>query len=763
VKTTTIWIIFLTLCGQGYALPETQAVSWSIGKDSSKVDGAVHGPVTFTWTFNKPVQHGTYADGTPFVVWTEGLELISASPEKKIEHLLNLGATNFNAVVDATCINPREGELPLDERMGYQSGVPDGQAVPWGGGAGVWDETSTAIQPGDCIVTGLGRRVDRGVYRRMLYTAFGVCNVVRNDMTGRYRPPIRMPREQRAALQTPLEVDAAKLPSFNVPSPKNWSGSPVTLNLSAAVSASDADDLLNGPMGNCGIYTHVWYETANGMLNHELSGTDDNGYQRNVSARIAKCLYTAFDSNVELMKRQRSLNKFIQAGLDYYYMHALGYAIGNGGGGHCNGVEAVIVLAGALTGESQMTDDIKYQRFSGAAVGNPGVIHDMLSGPPGAGDLSRSEALHTFSPAGWKSGGFSVRPIGSGAASLEECIPRIDMADPGMVLNCDGVPYDSIVAVDVHRSAITISSSHQWKMYSENVATERSRSWRFIIGGVMRLSGDGILRKIVDFRQTVDTEWEDSTWPVAQGKGGVLMVHPPLTAQELDARGASGTLTTGVCSRDEAENDGVVLWESWPVSTVAAARKHWFFSPIQDYLDIKVGDFFYWLPFYYIVDDPGAPGKKLYEESMTCNRLRRFIELQRDAGGELWNRFTGAKAYNIPKSQVVQALTRYYLLDDTLSTAFCKTYDPLDRMWTDPVPPPPPPPTLSHGGDGSWGHGSDVIRWTTEPGQGYRYSVWVSTNLNNGFQPLEMDLPDTVQSFTNLIHAPAVFYKVGVR
>lgn len=248
----------------------SETVSWTIGDAASKVDGVTHGPVTFTWTFDRPVQYGVYLDGTPWVIWEEGLKLIAVSPAKTKENLLNLGAVITNGITDATCINPASGELPLDERMGYESGVTPGKARPWGGGMNVWDETATPLTPGDCIVTGLGRRLDRGLksssdendgsFRRMLYTAIGVCNVVGSDMTGRYRPPIRMPRDLRAALVTPREVAVDSLPSFNIPQPKNWTGGAVSLSLVNAIGFGDADDLLNGPMGNCGIYTYVWYE-----------------------------------------------------------------------------------------------------------------------------------------------------------------------------------------------------------------------------------------------------------------------------------------------------------------------------------------------------------------------------------------------------------------------------------------------------------------------------------------------------------------------
>lgn len=69
----------------------------------------------------------------------------------------------------------------------------------------------------------------------------------------------------------------------------------------------------------------------------------------------------------------------------------------------------------------------------------------------------------------------------------------------------------------------------------------------------------------------------------------------------------------------------------------------------------------------------------------------------------------------------------------------------------------PPPSTVSLDARGS---GQDVIRWTTAAGSGYVYSVWYSTNLLDGFHPLQTNLDDTVQSITNSVAVPAIFYKV---
>lgn len=684
---------FLFAGGTSAAVPaRSDAVSWTIGDSSSVVDGGSStGTVTFTWRFDRPVEHGVYADGTPWVVWEEGLKLIGVSPEKTQADLLNLGSIVPNGIMDATCINPGAGLLPLDERMGAETGLAAGDAArPWGDGSGVWNGAPAALMPGDCIVTGKSRRDDRGVYRRMLFNAIGVCNVVSSNQTGRYRPPIRMPAELRAALTTPAEVKVASLPLFNLPQTLDWQNRPVAMNLSGAVSMHnslvpiDADRLLNGPIGNCGIYTHIWYETANGLLNHDLSGTMDSAYQRDVAQRIATCLYTAFDPNADSAKRQRSLNKFIQIGLDYFYMHSLGYPVGNGGGGHPDGIEGAITLAGALLGDASITDAMKYQRFKGEAVGQPGRVYDMLSGS--MGDFSRSEALHTVSAADWKSGAFLRRAVGSGASTLQECMIRTDLAHPGMVLNSTNVPYTSIQSVDSNITAIWVSTNYQWRVYSENIATEANRSRLFIPGGVLRLDGDRTIRKIFAFKPDLESDWTDLTWGIkgVQGRGGVLLVHPALTASEIQNLGSSGTLTTGVCTEQEAVNDEIVLWDAWPVLSHQKAGTSYFASPVHDYLDNKVGDFFHWLPYYGLLDDPGAPGKKLCEESMTFYQLKRFVQMQRNSGQYLWDVYTAKERYNLPDSPTIQALVRHYLLDGTLPSVFCRTYSSSDRMWNDP-------------------------------------------------------------------------------
>jgi len=676
-------LLWLTVCIGNVLAQRSETVSWTIGKPESSLDGgAAAGPVTFTWTFNRPVQHGVYLDGTPWVIWEEGLQLIAASPSaKKEDLLLEDGSTLPDAVADATCINLGEDRLPLDQRMGGK----EGDGSPWGSGAEVWDGNPVNLAAGDCIATGHSRRDARKAFRKMIFNAIGVCNVVSRDMTGHYRPPIRMPRELRAALVTPKEVNAGSLPAFEIAEPLDWRGNPVSLDLGRAVGRAnpDADDLLNGPIANCGLYSHVWYEPGNGTLNHDLSGKDDAGYQRNVSDRLAACLYTAFDPQADPAKRQRSLNKFIQAGLDYYYMHSLGYEIWNGGGGHPNGVEGVITLAGALLKDAAMTDAIKFQRFRGEAVGEPGKIHDMI---PGAG-FARSEAAYTVRPAEWLSGSFVQRESGSGAANLEECYTRIDLAREDLVLNNRQVPYTKIGAGEIDPgepvSTIAVDPEFVWPMYAKNSGSAAKRSYRYIPGAVLRLEGDPTIRKILDFRKDADTAWTEASWDGAGGRGGVLFVHPPLTAETMKKIKPSGSLTTGVCSRNEARNDEIVLWHSWTASDEKAVREGFFATPTKEYLDIKLGDHFYWLPYYSLLDDPGAPGKKLREESATYRQVKDFVRMQRDFGTYFWNLF--ANGTNLPASPTLQALIRQGLLDGRMADTYCKTYDPADQMWTDPA------------------------------------------------------------------------------
>jgi PKD repeat protein len=76
-----------------------------------------------------------------------------------------------------------------------------------------------------------------------------------------------------------------------------------------------------------------------------------------------------------------------------------------------------------------------------------------------------------------------------------------------------------------------------------------------------------------------------------------------------------------------------------------------------------------------------------------------------------------------------------------------------------PVAVPPPAPVVSIGISGN----QNIISWTTVQGSGYVYSVYYSTNLLNGFLPLQADLADTVNSLTNAIIAPAAFYQIKAR
>jgi hypothetical protein len=661
-----VWFIAVN----GYAATGT-SVSWSIGKVSSTVDGVANaGSVTFTWTFDREVTYGTYVDGTPWVIWEDGLQLVSVSPAKMTMNLPDVGSgTITNGVTDATCINPGENHLPLDQRLG---GV-------WSDGNGMWNENPVTLQPGDCIVTGQGRRTSRSLLKRMVFTAVGACNIVTQDMTGHFRPPIRIPRDNRAGLFTPRPPDVSSFEQFSVPAPKNWAGSTVNLLIRTAATTGDADDLLNGPFTNYGIYGHNQYQYVNGMLNHNLSGTDDVGYQRNVADRFATCLFTAFDPTVALDKRQRSLNKFIQTGLDCFYQYCLGYPVGNGGGGHCNGLEGLITLTGALLGDSVITNAIKFQRFPGSAVGRGDTLVDMFSG--GAGALTRTEACYLVAPGTWRSGEFVRRSVGAGAGTIEDAVIRFDFAREDHVTNNKDVPFTALATVDSF-TAVTIDGGYTWDMHTLNSGTAKRRSYGSLTGGVARLSGDNRIRKIMGFNQTATQGWSESTWE-ASGQGGVLLLYPALTAAELTAMGQTGTITTGICTWQEAINEEVIMWDAWSVDNVDRVLRAFFAGSSNGYLGIKLYDNFHWLPFYHLLDDPGAPGKKMYEESPGYKLLVRYMKMQLEFGAYFWDGIkTGA---NVPKSAVIQALSRHYLFNDQLATVYCKTYDLADQMWTDEV------------------------------------------------------------------------------
>jgi hypothetical protein len=665
----------LEMGGLGHAKSE-DAVSWSIGTEASSLDGgALKGPVTFTWTFNRPVKHGRYLDGTPWVLWEQGLQLVAVSPSVKTESLPDHGEGEVSPwIVDATCINLGQNNVPLDQRIGNTEGA----AVFWNEGKEVWNGKPAQLSPGDCIVTAQGRRDERKAYRAMLFNAIGVCNIVKQDMTGRFRPPLRMPPELRAKLMTPEEVSVQKLPVFPDFKAVDWTGNAVELDFSQAVKPMDADDLMNGPMGNCGIKGHIGYEPANGKLNHHLSGLEDAGYQRDVAVRLAVCLYTAFNGKVDMAKRQRSLNKFIQAGLDYYHMHCLGYAVWNGGGGHPNGIEGAITLSGAILGRADMTDAIKLQRFLGDAVGDQGKTYDMMAAT--WENFARSEALYTVSVAPWQSGKYLPRKAPQDASKWEDGVAHIDMAREDMVLNNRSVPYTEIKTVD-RFSHVLIDPEFVWPMFSRNRATEARRSHLFMVGAVMRFEGDKTIRKVMDFKTSDGEGWTDGSWFNAKGQGGILVVYPPLQPDELKQIRSAGNLTTGVCTKREAENDEVVLWESWPVTSEDQVTTGFFASPIQDYLDIKVGDLVLWLPFYSILDDPGATGKKLHEESLTHRQITHFLEMQRKFGSHFWDRMVSGA--NFPKSPTIQALSRHYLLQGRMAEELCKKYDSTEQMWVD--------------------------------------------------------------------------------
>lgn len=187
-------------------------------------------------------------------------------------------------------------------------------------------------------------------------------------------------------------------------------------------------------------------------------------------------------------------------------------------------------------------------------------------------------------------------------------------------------------------------------MYTLNSGTEANRSYRYLPGAAVRLAGDPEIRKVIAFRETSTTEWTEASWSAAAGSGGVLIVYPALMPAEISAIGSTGTLTTGITTQDEAAQ--IVLWESWPADSESRVTRSFFTSPIQDYLGNKLGDNFHWLPFYHLLEDPGAPGKLLHEESTSHHQIRKFVSMLRDSGEAFWEPFaTNSNTPETPPSR----------------------------------------------------------------------------------------------------------------
>lgn len=82
------------------------------------------------------------------------------------------------------------------------------------------------------------------------------------------------------------------------------------------------------------------------------------------------------------------------------------------------------------------------------------------------------------------------------------------------------------------------------------------------------------------------------------------------------------------------------------------------------------------------------------------------------------------------------------------------------KLGSEPVPPPIPPEPIAVF---SASDGQSVISWTPVQGSNFVYSIYYSTNLMDGFLPLETNLSDTVLSVTNIMDTPVKFYKIEVQ
>ena len=666
MKRSLVFLMFLTVWAGSLSAAQTgKTVSWSIGSE------------TFTWTFDRDVTWGHFLDSTIWAMEVPGLQLVSVSPAKTTENIPaydGQGAQNW--MLDGTVINPQDNAAGWDARLQTYSAPV------------TWDGNAVTVTAGDMITTAKSKRANILKDRDPCLLAMAALCIVTEDKSDEFRPPLVMDPAVRKKLDLTYTVPAASsLPRISMVKQQDLTG--VEYSSNVFTGFDNSDDLVRGAAPHLYADGADAYRQATADYNQDVTGNITNGYHFNISQRQVSLLYTAFatDPRVSEARKQNALVRFCQQALDYYYCFAQGYGLWALGGGHITSVEDVISLGGAILGSEKLVNSIKHQHWDESALDASLTPVDQwdysATGNNYGNYISISQSIVLASP--WKSGTFYQRTGGTYGTDLETYINYYDMADTASVMNLEGIPYTDITD-DGEYSWVQVDPAYQWPMFAVNYQTDKSqakRSYSMPADAAVRLSGDQQIRQVLSFKQDTATAWTDGSFETAEGKGGVLLVYPAVPA----GINRSGTLTTGLATQQTAPRAAITREAIKHVIDKREIDVGFSRSPNKAYTGIRIGCAIRFAPFYKLLDDPTAPGKKMSEENATFRTVKAFMDMMKKSGFYPVNA-TLLTTPNWPtageiKNMWAAAFTEYVWDGEPLGTAPGRTYAADDKMWNE--------------------------------------------------------------------------------
>ena len=317
------------------------------------------GTHSFSWKFDKPyIQHGTFADGQPWVVLpVGGANLIEVSPARIANaSVKDRNGADITADIHQTVVNPPVGTYYLNNTGGIFSrnafGWDSRGAIRYGLGSSynaalAWDGTSPlSLQAGDVITTAksiIAKNPDNTVLDAVA-TLTVLASVPPADA---FRPGVIRSASRKANPEFIRVSEIADLSANLIAQPSvSILNNPISGTLPTVMTAATLTNLFPGPsILTAGL---GFNRSFNALYNN--SG---NGYGADVAQNLGDLAVGALAAWLTPEERQLCRIRLIQRAIDTYESLLAGVVLSYNGG-HLPGYGALLTIAGKMLNHSGM-------------------------------------------------------------------------------------------------------------------------------------------------------------------------------------------------------------------------------------------------------------------------------------------------------------------------------------------------------------------------------------------------------------------------
>jgi hypothetical protein len=317
------------------------------------------GTHNFSWKLDKPyIQHGTFADGQPWVVLpVGGASLIEVSPARIANaSVKDRNGAAITADIHQTVVNPPVGTYYLNNTGGVLSrnafGWDSRGAIRYGVGSSynaalAWNGTSPlSLQAGDVITTAKSLIAD--IPNNTVLDAVATLTVLASaPPADAFRPGVIRSEMRKANPEFIRVSDIADLTANLIAQPGvSILNNPLSATVPTVMTAATLTNLFPGPsILTAGL---GFNRSFNALYNN--SG---NGYGADVAQNLGDLAVGALASWLTPEERQQCRIRLIQRAIDTYESLLAGVVLSYNGG-HLPGYGALLTIAGKMLNHEGM-------------------------------------------------------------------------------------------------------------------------------------------------------------------------------------------------------------------------------------------------------------------------------------------------------------------------------------------------------------------------------------------------------------------------